>query len=173
MTNNLLAVGSDRGESFITYQKYPAWLGGISGYPYKKALCIGEGGKVILADVERQNTNEKSKPNVNGFSATIGVHQMYLYEYPSVADLVSKAQNGLVDGYIDLQLVKVNYKRSSRSTRFYPYITNNATTSIVNNPLQRIKVADIEVDEGDALHLYVTLNARNGAEIRFGGIEIV
>lgn len=173
MTNNLLAVSSDRGESFTTYQKYPAWQGGISGYPYKKALCIGEGGKVILADVERQNTNEKSKPNVNGFSATIGVHQMYLYEYPSVADLVSKAQNGLVDGYIDLQLVKVNYKRSSRSTRLYPYITNNATTSIVNNPLQRIKVTDIEVEGGDVLHLYVSLNARNGARIVFGGIEIV
>ena len=166
-------VSTNRGETFTAYSKYPAWVGGIAGYPYKKTLCIGASGKVLLVEAQRQKSNAPTRPAVNSFSYTSDVHQLYMYEYTSVADMVSKAQTGLVDSYVDIQIAKVNLNATKRSLRFYPYQTVLNATSIVNRPLQRIKIADIEVEEGDTLFVYVTLNARNGARIVFGGIDIV
>lgn len=39
--------------------------------------------------------------------------------------------------------------------------------------MQRLKIADLKVSEGDTLFLYVTLNSRNGTKTTIGGIEIV
>jgi hypothetical protein len=167
-----LYVSSNRGETFTKYDHPPFWLGGLAGMGYKKAACIGASGKVVLIEAQRQVFPEASTPAVNTFASTGRGHQLYVTTYDSVADLVSKAQNGLVDGYIDVQIVKINYTTGKRSARFYPYISNLNTTSVVNSPLQRIKIADLDVVAGDTLYFFITLNARNGAKIVFGGLEI-
>ena len=166
-----LYVSANRGETFTKYDHPPMWLGGLAGLSYKKSMCIGPTGKVILVEAQRQITTSALIPEDNRIASTGRSHQLYITEYASVADLVLKAQDGLVDSYIDVQIVKTDFN-GKRLVRFFPYISNNDTTYVVNSPLQRIKLADIDVTENDTLFIYVTLNTRNGSKIIFGGIEI-
>jgi hypothetical protein len=163
---------TNRGETFTKYDHYPAWIGGIEGYAYKKAMCIGADGKVFLVEAQRQTIPDYRGIVANQFSSTGRSHQLYITEYASLSDLISKATDGLEDSYIDVQITKVNIDEETRYTRFYPYIGNLNSTSVVNSPLQRIKICDFDVEYGDVLMICVTLNSRNGAKIIFGGLEI-
>lgn len=172
LNNQALFYSTNRGQTFTKFGKYPAWFGGLDAYGYKKSVCIGEGGKFILFDAERTRTVESKKPEAGGFSETSDINQLFSYEYPSVSDFILKAENGITDAYIDLQLVKVNYDTQKRVSRFYPAISLDTLTTRVNSPLQRIKVDSLDLDAGDTIFLYVTLNSRHGAVIQFGGIDI-
>lgn len=174
VNNAAVFKSTDRGVNFTKYDHYPLWVGGISGYGYKKAAVIGEGGKLIVVDVQMQVMPSYQLPTAaNGVSNTTNVHQMYIYEYPSSTDFLNKASNGLIDAYIDVQLCAVNYAAQERRYFFMPAVSLQSTSLNVNNPLQHVKVCDLELKEGDTLHMYVTLNSRNGAKIVFGGIDIV
>lgn len=171
-TNDGFYKSTDRGATFAALPDYPFWLGGFTGMAYKKALCIGEGGKVILAEAQRFTLPAFSAPASDNFSTTNNANMMFLYEFASVADLVAKATK-LNDAYIDIQLCKVNYVDSSRQYYIKPALSMTGTSGSVHNPLQRVKITDMACKAGDVLYLYLTLNARNAASVNFGGIEIV
>lgn len=170
-TNDGFYKSTDRGTTFTALADYPFWLGGFTGLPYKKAMCIGESGKVILVEAQRFVLPAFSAPTSDNFSTTNSANMMFLYEFASVADLVAKATK-LNDAYIDIQLCKVNYVDSSRQYYVKPALSMTLLSGSVHNPLQRVKITDIECKFGDVLHLYLTLNARNAASVNFGGIEI-
>lgn len=173
VNNAAVFKSTDRGVNFTEYDHYPLWVGGISGYGYKKAAVIGEGGKLIVVDVQMQVMPSYQLPTAaNGVSNTNNVHQIYIYEYPSSTDFLNKATNGLIDAYIDVQLCAVNYAEQGRRYFFMPAVSLQSTSLNVHNPLQHVKVCDLELREGDTLHAYVTLNSRHGAKIVFGGIDI-
>lgn len=171
-TNDGFYKSTDRGATFTALSDYPFWLGGFTGLAYKKALCIGESGKVILVEAQRFTLPAFSSTTSDNFSTTNNANLMFLYEFDSVADLVAKATK-LNDAYIDIQLYKVNYADSSRQYYVKPALGMTRLSGSVHNPLQRVKITDIECKAGDVLHLYLTLNARNAASVNFGGIEIV
>lgn len=163
---------TDRGQTLTKLAKYPMWLGGVTGLPYKKSVCKGAGGKLIVVEAQRFRMQDFKRPAVNLLYATNDENLMYLYEYASVADFVAKATTGLVDAYIDVQLCKVNYGTQTREFMQIPAISALSTTTQVNRPLQRVKIADMTFNDGDILYIYVTLNSRNGAKIVFGGLDI-
>ncbi|WP_297423940.1 hypothetical protein [uncultured Acinetobacter sp.] len=171
-TNDGFYKSIDRGATFTALDDYPFWLGGFTGLAYKKALCIGEGGKVILVEAQRFVLNGFSAPVDDNFSTTNNSNLMFVYEYASVAELISMA-NKLNDAYVDIQLYKVNYADSTRQYYIKPALSMTRGSGSVHNPLQRVKITDIECKSGDILHVYLTLNARNAASVNFGGIEIV
>nr|WP_314102875.1 hypothetical protein [Acinetobacter lwoffii] len=171
-TNDGFYKSTDRGITFTALADYPFWLGGFTGLAYKKALCMGESGKVILVEAQRFVLNSFSAPADDNFSSTNNSNLMFIYEYTSVAELISMA-NKLNDAYVDIQLYKVNYVDSSRQYYVKPALGMTRLSGSVHNPLQRVKITDIECKAGDVLHLYLTLNARNAASVNFGGIEIV
>ncbi|WP_180025335.1 hypothetical protein [Acinetobacter sp. YH16049] len=172
INNNAVYKSADRGATFTKLPHYPMWLGGVSGIPYKKALCLGESEKIILVEAQRFHMQQFSMPAENQFSATNDANFMSLYEFASVAAFEGFAQNGLVDAYIDVQLCKVNLISQKREYFVMPALSLKNTTTIVNRPLQRLKVCDMDFEQGDTLHMYVTLNSRNGAKIVFGGIDV-
>lgn len=172
INNNAVYKSTDRGATLTKLPYYPMWLGGVSGIPYKKALCVGDGGKVILVEAQRFHMQQFSMPAENQFSATNDANFMSLYEFSSVSAFEGFSQNGLVDAYIDVQLCKVNLTSQKREYFMMPALSLKSTTTIVNRPLQRLKVCDMNFEQGDTLHMYVTLNSRNGAKIVFGGIDI-
>ena len=73
--------------------------------------------KFFLYEIQRQSTNSTPLPPEGSFSSTTKAHQMYIYEYNSVTDLISKAENGIKGGYIDLQVVKVNFKEKNKNSK--------------------------------------------------------
>ena len=172
INNEAVFSSSDRGATLTKLPYYPCWLGGVTGKPYKKTACIGDGGKVILVEAQRYNLQSYSQPTVNGFASTNDEDRLFLYEYLSVSDFITKANMGLVDAYIDIQLCKLNYLTQKREYLVFNAISLTATTALVNSPLQRLKICDMSFEEGDTLHVYVTLNSRNGAKIIFGGIDV-
>lgn len=172
INNQAVYSSTDRGASFTKLPHYPMWLGGVSGIPYKKALCVGAGGKLILVEAQRYDLPTYDLITTGGYNQTNRDHQMTVYEYPSVADFESKATNGFVDAYIDVQLCKVNYKTRKRDFIAVSGLSNTSTAQGVNRPLQSVKVAELDFKSDDLLFVYVTLNAHSGAEIRFGGIDI-
>lgn len=172
INNNAVYKSTDRGATLTKLPYYPMWLGGVSGIPYKKALCVGEGGKVILVEAQRFHMQQFSMPAENQFSATNDANFMSLYEFASVAAFEGFAQNGLVDAYMDVQLCKVNLISQKREYFVMPALSLKNLTTQVNRPLQRVKIVDMNFEQGDTLHMYVTLSSRNGAKIVFGGIDI-
>lgn len=172
INNQAVYSSTNRGVSFTKLPHYPMWLGGVSGIAYKKALCVGAGGKLILVEAQRYDLPTYDLITTGGYNQTNRDHQMTVYEYPSVTDFASKAANGFVDAYADVQLCKVNYKTGKRDFIAVSGLSNTSTTQGVNRPLQSVKVAELDFKTGDLLFVYVTLNARSGAEIRFGGIDI-
>lgn len=173
INNDGFYISNDRGVSFTKYSNYPAWLGGLTGIPYKKAMCFGEGGKVVLVEAQRLLMPAPKRIRVSGQNSSSNrTHQVLIYTYDSIADMVSKATNGLNDGYIDLQIAKVNYETGERDSYFYPYVSTTGITSNVNNPSVAVQIGEIDVVKGDILFLYVTLNSRNGGKIVFCGLDI-
>ena len=177
--NDLYALGTtgfykstDRGTTFTKFAHYPFWLGGVLGIPYKKALCKGEGGKIIVADVERYFMPFSSIPSGAQVSSVNRLNLLSLYEYASLSDLVNKSNSGLIDAYLDFQLCKINYQTGTREFIAITAASLKTLTSNVNNPLSRYKLCDMNFYAGDNLHIYVTLNSRCGAKIEFGGIDI-
>ncbi|WP_284888378.1 hypothetical protein [Acinetobacter variabilis] len=160
---------SNRGASWTMLPHYPMWLGGVDGISYKKSGCIGEGGKYIYIDTQRFSAQSFA---LSVFNYVNDINQLFVYEYASFSDFISKANNGLDDAYIDLQITKVNLANQTREVLCLPYISATNISGTGAGVLQRIKVADLKVEQGDMLYLNVTLNARNGAEISFGGIDI-
>lgn len=177
--NDLYVVGNvgfykstDRGATFTKFAHYPFWLGGVMGIPYKKALCKGEGGKILVADVERYFMPFDSIPVGAQVSSVNRLNLLSLYEYASLSDLVNKANSGLIDAYLDFQLCKINYQTGTREFIAIAAASLKTLTANVNNPLSRFKLCDMSFNAGDNLHIYVTLNSRCGAKIEFGGIDI-
>lgn len=113
-----------------------------------------------------------SIPAVNTISSINRTNLTYFYEFASLNDLISRATEGLVDAYIDVQLCRINYKNKTREFLAFPAVSLKTITQNVNNPLSRVKITDMTFEEGDTLHIYVTLNSRNGASIEFGGIDL-
>lgn len=172
INNTGLYSSTDRGETFTKFAHYPAWLGGVEGLPYKKTWCIGEGGKLILYDVQRVLSAGYELPPAGAFTKMNDINRMYKYEYPSFTDFINKAQDGLVDAYIDLQVCKVNYGTKSRKDFYFPTVTLTTIPASGTLYLQRVDVTNFDVEKGDTLFVYATLNSRNGAEIQFGGIDL-
>lgn len=169
---NLFAYSSNRGASFTVYTYQPNWIGGSEGLSYKKTMCIGEGGKVILFDVKRIVTKNPTSPNPGLFAQTFRIHKMFAQIYPSIATMVDYATNGLDDGYIDIHIDKINYGTGAKTTYFLPYKGATATTGGANTPMQRTDLKQvIQVDEGDELHVTITLNRRTGGVSFFSGLE--
>lgn len=172
INNKAVYFSDNRGQTLVKLPYYPMWLGGVTGIPYKKTMCIGEGGKVILVEAQRYHMQAYVRPAVNGFSATNDENLLFVYEYISIADFIGKATTGLVDAYVDFQLCKVNYTTQKRELIVFPAVGLMNTTTQVNKPLQRVKVAELDFQEDDTLFVYITLNSRNGAKIVFSGIDI-
>ena len=171
LNHKALYASTDRGVTFTQYAKNPTWVGGVASIDYKKALCIGTGGKLMYVDTQRI-VSANTLGIQGGFTTSNNINLLTTYEYPSVADFVSKATNGLVDAYIDVQLIVSNQAAKTRSVHFYPAVSLNSMSASVNLPMQRITIDTIDFQAGDLLTFYVTLNSRNGAEIQFGGIDI-
>ena len=163
---------ANRGQTMTALPAYPNWMGGASNIPYKKSMCIGEGGKVVLAQVKRLSDASFLPQSVGQFGSTVRSHATFITEYASVAALVGMATDGLVDGYIDVQVDQVNLATSRKVTRFFPYVGITSTSPGVNSPMQKVKVADLVVVEGDTIHVRVTMNARREAKLRFNGIAL-
>ena len=161
---------SNRGVSWTLLPHYPMWLGGVGGISYKKSGCIGEGGKYIYIDTQRFLAQSFA---LSAFNYVNDINQLFVYEYASFSDFINKANEGLDDAYIDLQITRVNLTNQTREVLCLPYISATNVSGSGAGVLQRIKIADLKVEQGDMLYLNVTLNSRNGAEIVFGGIDIV
>lgn len=171
MSSTGLYASTDRGVTFTKYDKNPTWMGGVAAYDYKKTMCVGEGGKLIYVDTQRLVT--ANALDVEGrFTTSNNINLMTTYEYLSVSDFVSKATIGLVDAYLDVQMVITNQATKKRTLKFYPAVSLTTMPSSVNNPMQRITIDSVDFKAGDLVTFYVTLNSRNGAEIQFGGIDI-
>ena len=136
---------------------------------YKKATCKAEGGKFLLLDVQQWYAPAYSLSTYNGCNS---INSLFIYEYASFSDFLDKANNGLVDAYIDLYVTKANPIKGSREIIRLPYITPTQVSGTGNEVTQRLKIGDITVESGDIVYLHVTLNSRKGAEIIFGGIDI-
>lgn len=171
LNQNGLFQSSNRGESFTQLPFYPIWRGGVGGTSYKKAMCVGAGGKVIALDTASQRLSSSAVVD-NQYAQTQRRNKMLIQEFPSVAAFTGFAANGLGDGYIDLQIDQLNDAAGTRKTHFHPYRGNTSTTSGVNNPHQRVKLTDITIAEGDTLYLYISLVARAGGSVSFNGLEI-
>lgn len=172
INNDSIYESTDRGVSFTKLEHYPAWVGGITGFGYKKSLCIGEGGKVILVDTQRYAVPSIA-PNTLGNTTTLSDNMMFIYEYPSLTDFINKANNGLVDAYVDFHLCKVNAVSNTRVFKVVNAVGIKSTNTNPNNPLQKIDIVSMDFEDGDVLHIYATLTARNGATVRLGGIDIL
>lgn len=172
INNSGFYSSTNRGETLTLLPAYPNWMGGVTNLAYKKALCIGEGGKVILTQVKRQSNAAFLPQNEGQFGQTARSHAMFIIEYPSVASLVEMATGGLVDGYADIQVDQVNQTSSRKVSRFFPYVGITSVSSGVNSPMQRVKVCDLVVEDGDIIHIYISLTARRQARLRFNGLEI-
>lgn len=169
ITNTGMYRSENRGASWTDLPHYPMWQGGVSGMSYKKSTCKGEGGKFLLIDVQRHTAQAYT---ASTFNIINDINNMFIYEYASFTDFLNKANNGLVDAYLDLYLTKANPIKSTREVIQLPYITPTLISGTGLEVTQRLKVADIDVDAGDIVYLNVTLNSRRGAEIIFGGIDI-
>ena len=173
INGNLFAYSSDRGASFTVYPYQPNWIGGSEGLSYKKTMCIGEGGKVILFDVKRMVTKNPINTNPGLFAQTNRIHKMFTQIYPSIATMVGYATNGLDDGYIDIHIDKINYRTGTKTTYFLPYKGATAIGYGVNTPMQRTDLKQvIKINEGDELHVTITLNRRTGGVSFFAGLEL-
>ncbi|WP_026470043.1 pyocin knob domain-containing protein [Alkanindiges illinoisensis] len=169
ITNKAVYQSTDRGATLTVLPKYPMWLGGVQGFGYKKSCCIGAGDKFIVADTQRINAPAFTSGAVN---AVNDINQVFFYEYPSFTDFLTKANTGLIDAYIDLQVTKVNLNTNSRQVLNIPCISPTASSATGIAALYRLKVADLELKAGDTVYFHVTLNSRSGAEIVFGGIDL-
>lgn len=173
INNEAVYSSTDRGQTLTKLPYYPMWTGGVSGIGYKKAACVGEGGKLVLVDTERYHLQAFEKPFVGNTAITSDENLMFFYEYPSLSDFIYKSNTGLVDAYIDVQICRINYETKRRELLVVPAVSLATMTNQTNRPTQRTKVADITTESGDVLFLFVTLNSRNGAEISFSGIDII
>jgi hypothetical protein len=165
-------VSTDRGVTFTKYAYTPYWLGGVSGIQYKKAMCVGEGGKVFLVEAKRNNGLAYVDTVENAFVSRTEWHKQTITEFASLSALIGFAQNGIIDGYIDVQVEQVNYAAGTRKSMLFPYIGNKSTAALVHNPHQKVFIGDLVVSEGDRFFFMVTLTARNGAKVRFNGLEV-
>ena len=163
---------SDRGVTFTTLPFYPVWTGGVSNIPYKRSMCIGEGGKLIFVDTQRYDMQNSALPVTNGYSSLARANQMFIYEFASLADFVSNATVGMVDSYVDIQMCRVNYETGKRELLTAAAVSITSSQLRYNSPLQRVRVGEMKFSEGDILYVFATLNSRNGGEVIFGGIDI-
>ena len=169
LSNYYCHTSVDRGTTWTKLPHYPLWRGGAYGFNYKKSGCIGEGGKFIVADVVRISAQAYE---VNTRAVTNDVNTMNLFEFSSFADFLDKANNGLVDAYIDVQITKVNLDTKSRTVINLPNISLTNASLGGNLGLQRLKIAELNISTGDVIYFNISLNSRNNAKITFGGIEI-
>ena len=165
---------TDRGATMTPAAHYPSWVGGASNIPYKRALCVGEGGKVVTVMSKRVDALAyKTASEAAAATRTNQVHETWFMEYPSVAAYAAAAASGLVGGYADVQVVQVNEGAGTRTTRLFPLVGPATAATNFNNVVQRVKVCDLDVEAGDVIHLFVSLTARTGGAVRFGGLEFV
>ena len=172
LANHGLWTSADRGETLTKADHYPAWVGGVSGIKYKSALCVGEGGRVLLAHVKRYDSLAYQAQAEGQSRQTNRAHALYLTEYASLAEFVGYATDGLDDAYLDVQVDRVNAADDSRTSRLYSYVGPASAVSGVNSPVEKVEVCDLDVSPGDDVHVFVTLTARTGASVRFGGLLI-
>lgn len=168
LTNVGVFVSSNRGLNWTELPYYPMWLGGFYGTSYKKSCCIGDSGKFILFD-----TQQISSPTFNRTSSYVSsIYQTYQYEYTNFDDFLSKANNQLVDAYVDVQIVKVNFDKKERTTIYIPCVSSSRDNMSGGQALDMINIGTISLKPNDTLYVYITLNSRGGAEIAFGGIYL-
>lgn len=169
LSNYYCHTSTDRGATWTQLPHYPLWRGGVGGFNYKKSSCIGEGGKFIVADVVRVSAQAYE---VSYRAVSNDINTMNLFEFSSFSDFLDKANNGLVDAYIDIQITKVNLDTASRTVINLPNISLKDASLTGPLVLERLKIAELELSTGDVIHFNVTLNSRNGAKITFGGLEV-
>ena len=165
---------TNRGETFTELDYYPLWVGSVANLPYKKAMCMGPSGKVLVVDTKRlTNPAQAGTPVVDGvYVQTHRYHKIFLMEYGSVTQLINYAENGIQDAYIDAQVDIVNEGRGTRTCLFRNYIGNTSLGYGVNNPHQKVGLFDYEAREGDVIYMYVTLTARGDSSVSVNGVGV-
>ncbi|NGP43322.1 hypothetical protein G4V72_17100, partial [Acinetobacter sp. GC2] len=171
ITDKNVYHSSNRGVSFKLLPHYPLWLGGVHGEQYKKAFCIGENGKLICVDAQRQIHIGFNTPSEGHYQFN-KTHQMYIYTFENVDRFIDLATTGLRNAYCDLQITIINEANSTRSTRLVPAIYPTRVDSWKPSLIQKVKAFDIELKDGDEVHIFVVLNARDGTSIKFSGLQI-
>ena len=167
-----LYLSTDRGENFTPYNFNPTWLGGSNSFPYKKAMTIGDNGNVVLLDVSRFFLPQSRSGQENQFSGVQRDHIMNITKYESVTNLVNLATTGLNEGYIDVQIGKVDYSNDSRDCTFHPYVGNKSSFASTNNNTQKVKLTELDISKEDVIYFYITMTARNNSHTRFNGLEL-
>ena len=173
VNQNGVFVSSDRGVTLVKMPYFPLWIGGVEGFSYKRNLCIGEGGKLIVGDVQRQKAAEKSLFSSGGYNKTNDINQLLLYEFDSVDEFIDIANNAQMDGYVDIQMCIVNFDEGNRRFKFYPAVSTQSVPPSGNNVTQRLEIDELDLLDGDEIYFYITLNSRCGGKIMFGGIDLV
>lgn len=165
-------ASGDRGQTFTKKRSYPAWQGGATGTTYKKAACLGEGGRVIVVDVAWMAIAATKGALLDEHVITSRRNAMLVQEFPSLSAFLDAADNGLHDAYVDLQIDQINHEKETRKSHFLPWRGHTSTTTRVNNPHQRVKLLDLDITEGDTLLIYATLVSRSGAAVSLNGLDL-
>lgn len=172
LTNSDLFSSTNRGVNFTKENYYPNWAGGVTGDQYKQSVCIGENGKVVLVAAQNLFLPHESLVGINGTNLSGRVNQSLISTYPSMADYLSHARAVIDDGWVDVEIAQINYQRRTRKTYFLPAVSCKNTGYGGTNVTQRIKLTDIDVEDGDILYIYTALNSRGSGEILFGGFDL-
>lgn len=172
VNNRGLHVSSDRGATSTKLPHHPLWAGGLTGAQYKKALVVGDGGKLLVIDVFRPEIPTVDELSEGSSAAINRQHHQFSMVFDSLSDFLSIAQNGLQEGYIDVQISRINKPLSERRCSVYNWIGCTSEPLNLNSNHQKVKITDISVKRGDEVHIWVTLTARNAGSIRFNGLQV-
>ncbi|MEH6641385.1 hypothetical protein [Vreelandella glaciei] len=172
INNKGLYISGNRGGDFTQCPFSPLWAGLCHSQQYKKAACIAEGGKVLVFDIARYALPSTSILT-DQFQGSNNAHLMVHYAYGSVAEMVDYAQNGLRDGYADLEVTRLSADGSERERIITPYAGIVGTYANVNNQVQKRHLGTVTVKAGDHVTATVTLTARTGGAVRFDSLSFV
>ena len=172
LTNSDLFSSTNRGVNFTKENYYPNWAGGITGEQYKQSVCIGEGGKVVLVAAQNLYLPHESLVGINGTNLSGRISQSIIRTYPSMTDYLSHARTIIDDGWVDVEIAQINYQKRTRKTYFLPAVSCKNIGSGGVNVTQRIKLTDIDVEDGNILYIYTALNSRGIGKILFGGFDL-
>ncbi|MEN5434080.1 hypothetical protein ABE545_10595 [Sphingobacterium faecium] len=162
-------TSADRGANFTKLAYYPLWQGGLTGITYKKALCIGESGKIVIVDTYRapktQTIISSKWTNAHRYHVTL------LQTFTSITNFLNSANNGFKDAYVDIQIEQINRINDTIKSHAFLYVAPDDIASSVNYPEQKVLIGTMDIKPGDELYTYVTLTTRGNSEVYFSTVE--
>lgn len=173
VNSDTLYRSTDRGVSFTAKPFYPLWVGSVDNLPYRKSMCMGPSGEVLVVDTKRLTNAASAARGVGeAYAQTHRYHKIFLARFDSVADFIAAADDGLDDAYIDVQVDIINEPNLTRKCLFRNYIGNVSTTGGVNNPYQLVPLLDLDIEDNDVVYVYLTLTARGDSKVGVNGLSI-